>query len=93
MAVERAVIEPRRRTTVGAAHGVMGTTPLPNDIQEQQCTRVTLLYAIGAAIWTIGLVMYRWVLPNPDKSVHGVVISGLAIAVCVLFLVYSRFSP
>jgi ABC-type uncharacterized transport system permease subunit len=51
------------------------------------------LYGVTAAVWTIAFVMRRWVLPVPDKSVHGAVISGAAIAASLLFLAYARFSP
>jgi hypothetical protein len=92
MAKQPNVIEPRRRTTMPGVGDTAAATTLPDDILQQQCARVAILYGVGAAIWAIGLVMYRWVLPNPDKSIHGVVIAGLEIAACSLFLVYWRFS-
>src|ERR1044071_9579860 len=88
----RNAIEPRRRTTVPGAHDSTLTTALPNDVVQDQCSRVAILYAVGAAIWAIGFVMYRWVLPNPDTSVHGVVIVGAAFASCLLSLAVSRLS-
>jgi len=93
MAKPSQAIEPRRRTTLPGMHDTGVSATLPQDVLQEQCARVAVLYTIATAIWTIGLVMYRWVLPNPDKSVHGLVISSLAIASCLLFLVYWRFSP
>ena len=62
-------------------------------MMAEQCARLSLLYAVGAAVWTIGFVMHRWVLPNPDKSVYGLVIDSVAIAGSLLLLAYARFSP
>jgi hypothetical protein len=84
-------IEPRMRTP---APGVRDTTTsLPPEMLQEQCARLALLYGVTAAVWAIGFVMHRWLLPDPDKSVHGVVISGAAIAASLLFLAYARFSP
>jgi hypothetical protein len=69
------------------------TTSLPPDMLREQCARVALLYGVGAAVWTVGFVMHRWVLPNPDKSLHGVVIDAMAIAASLALLAYARFSP
>ena len=94
MAKHAIMIEPRMRTSVPGVQDTRSTTTsLPGDMVQEQCARLTLLYAVGAAVWTTGFIMHRWVLPNPDKSLHGVVIDGLAIAGSLLLLAYARFSP
>jgi hypothetical protein len=87
------VIEPRMRTPAPGVRDTTGTTSLPPEMVQEQCARLALLYGVSAAVWTVGFVMRRWVLPVPDKSVHVVVISGAAIAASLLFLAYARFSP
>lgn len=87
------MIEPRMRTSVPGVQDTRSTTSLPGDMMAEQCARLSLLYAVGAAVWTIGFVMHRWVLPNPDKSVYGLVIDSVAIAGSLLLLAYARFSP
>jgi hypothetical protein len=85
-------IEPRVRTSVPGVRDTAATS-LPPEMLQEQCARLALLYGVTAAVWTTGLVMHRWLLPAPDKSVHGVVISGAGIAASLLFLAYARFSP
>ena len=87
------VIAPRMRTSVPGVRESSGATSLPGDLMAEQCARLSLLYAVGAAVWTIGFVMHRWVLPNPNKSVYGLVIDSLAITWSLLLLAYARFSP
>ena len=70
-----------------------GATPLPADILQDQCARLMLLYGVAAVVWMTGFVMHRWVLPNPDKSLHGLVIDVAAIAASLTMLAYTRFSP
>jgi hypothetical protein len=93
MANKPMMIEPRMRTPVTGVGETRGATSLPVDMLQEQCARLSLLYGVGAAVWTIGFVMHRWVLPDPDKSLHGVVIDGVAIAASLLLLAYARFSP
>jgi hypothetical protein len=82
-----------RTSTHGVRDTTATTTSLPPDMVREQCARLTLLYAVGAGVWAIGFVMHRWILPNADKSIHGVVISGVAIAASLALLAYARFSP
>jgi eukaryotic-like serine/threonine-protein kinase len=55
---------------------------------------MSLLYAVGAGLWTIGLIMGTLVLPAPNQyGPYAPHIEGLGIAMCLLMLAYARFSP
>jgi serine/threonine protein kinase len=86
----RRTIEPRVPTPL-RVQGT-GITPLPDDIVASQYTRMALLYAVGAGMWTIGLIMGTLVLPNPNQfGPYAPQIEALGIVVCLAMLAYARF--
>jgi eukaryotic-like serine/threonine-protein kinase len=89
----RKMIEPRLPTPIGSTE-TTGTTPLPDDLLAAQCVRMALMYAVGAGLWASGLVMGALVLPDTDRfgpySAH---IKTAGMVICLLMLVYTRFSP
>jgi eukaryotic-like serine/threonine-protein kinase len=85
------MIEPR----VPTPFKVQGTglTALPDDIVASQCSRMALLYAVGAGMWAIGLIMGTLVLPDSRQfGPYAPQIEGIGVAMCLLMLAYARFS-
>ncbi len=93
MADVKRMIEPRPPTLLTGVHQSTGTTALPDDLLSQQCARLSLMYAVGAGLWTITFVMDRWVLPQGHREFPAQLIEGLGIAASLLLVAYSRFSP
>ena len=89
----RKMVEPRLSTPIGSTQGT-GMTPLPDDLLAAQCVRMALMYAVGAGLWTMGLVMGSLVLPDANQfGPYAAQIKTVGIATCLLMLGYTRFSP
>jgi eukaryotic-like serine/threonine-protein kinase len=89
----RKVIEPRLSTPTGSTLGT-GMTPLPDDLVAAQCVRMALMYAVGAGLWGMGLIMGSLVLPDIDRfGPYSVEIKAAGLIMCLLMLTYARFSP
>jgi eukaryotic-like serine/threonine-protein kinase len=87
----RKTIEPRLPTPIGGTQGT-GMTPLPDDLVAEQCVRMALMYAVGAGLWTMGLIMGSLVLPDSNQfGPYAVHIKTIGIVVCLLMLAYARF--
>jgi eukaryotic-like serine/threonine-protein kinase len=87
------MIEPRPPTPAGSMQGT-GTTPLPDDLLAAQCVRMALMYAVGAGLWTMGLVMGSLVLPDVNQfGPYAVHIKTVGILTCLAMLAYARLSP
>jgi serine/threonine protein kinase len=87
------MIEPRLPTPLGITQGT-GMTPLPDDLLAEQCVRMALMYAVGAGLWTMGLIMGGLVLPDTERfGPYAAYIKTAGMISCLLMLVYTRFSP
>ncbi len=89
----RKMVEPRLPTPIGSTQGT-GMTPLPDDLLAAQCVRMALMYAVGAGLWTMGLVMGSLVLPDANQfGPYAAQIKTAGIVTCLAMLGYTRFSP
>ena len=93
MADPKLMLEPRLRTRAPGVHESSGATALPDDLLREQCARLSLLYAVGAGIWTIAFVMDRWLLPQGRRELPVQLIEAAGIAASLLLVAYARFSP
>jgi len=94
-------IEPRMQTP---APGVRESTPatgrLPDDLLSEQAQRLALFGAVGAGLWTIGLIMDRLILFSPAFSTAGPpfpmwkarLIEILGLLASVAMFLYARYS-
>jgi serine/threonine protein kinase len=88
-------IEPRVKTPVPGARPRTETSRLPDELLSEQVQRVAMCSAVGAGLWTFGLVMDGLVRPNTVASaVIGVTIGieMVAIALSALMYTFVRFS-
>src|SRR5918996_210260 len=84
-------IEPRLST--GSTLGT-GMTPLPEDLIAEQCVRTALMYAVGAGLWGMGMLMGSLVLPDTERfGPYSFEIKAAGLVSCLLMLGYARFSP
>jgi plasmid stabilization system protein ParE len=84
-------IEPRLST--GSTLGT-GMTPLPEDLVAEQCVRTALMYAVGAGLWGMGMIMGSLVLPDTERfGPYSIEIKAAGLVSCLLMLGYARFSP
>jgi serine/threonine-protein kinase len=68
---------------------------LPTSLLTEQVRRLAICAAVGAALWTYGLVMDAFVRPltlGIPFGLNNVIIEALSIALSALMLVYLRFS-
>jgi eukaryotic-like serine/threonine-protein kinase len=87
------VIEPRPPTPTGSTLGT-GMTPLPDDMLAAQCVRMALMYAVGAGLWGMGLIMGSLVLRDTDRfGPYSFEIKTAGLIICLLMVTYARFSP
>jgi tRNA A-37 threonylcarbamoyl transferase component Bud32 len=87
------MIEPRLPTPYGSTGGT-GLTPLPDDLLAAQCVRMALMYAVGAGLWIMGLIMGSLVLPDIERfGPYSAYIKSAGAATCLLMLAYARLSP
>ena len=77
---------PRLRTPVPDTQSGPTRAPLPDDLIREQRTRLAILYAVGAMLWAIGLVLDEWLLPagNPWPHAPFVHIAGASLALALL---------
>jgi serine/threonine-protein kinase len=69
------------------------TTSLPDDVLRAQLRRIELLYAAGAVLWTITLLLDIYLSPNGDRGPHAPLIEGAAALLAACTVVYARFGP
>ncbi len=79
----RKMVEPRLPTPIGSTQGT-GMTPLPDDLLAAQCVRMALMYAVGAGLWTMGLVMGSLMLLDANQfGPYAAQIKTVGIATCL----------
>jgi eukaryotic-like serine/threonine-protein kinase len=87
------LIEPRLSTPISSIGATGGATPIPEDLLAEQCVRMALMYAVGAGLWAMGLVM-GFVLSDVEQfGPYAAVIKTVGLANCLLMVGYARFSP
>ena len=91
---EHKIIEPRVRTSVGT-RGKTGGHPLPDDLVSDQVQRLAVCAAVGAGLWTYGLLMDTVVSPltvaKPVSSIT-TAIEIIAIAVSAAMFLYAKYA-
>jgi serine/threonine-protein kinase len=89
------MIEPRAQTPAPGLRDVSGTSGLPEAVVCEHVRRLAVFAAIGAALWTYGLVMDALVRPlalTRAMSRVNVVVEVSAIAVSAAMFLYVHFS-
>jgi len=90
------LIEPRAQTALPGARERSGWTHLPDDILAEQVRRLAISAAVGAGLWTYGLLMSTVVRPLTVGEVvprMNVMIEIAAIAASGLMFLYVRYAP
>jgi serine/threonine-protein kinase len=93
---EEKLLAPRLRTPPPGMAARTITGSLPDDLMDEQIQRFGVFAAVGAGLWTFGLVMITLVLPRtfgttPTRT--AVVIHTLGLLVSLLAFVHVRFAP
>jgi serine/threonine-protein kinase len=96
MTEDRKKIVARRASTTAPNHSGT-TTGLPSDLLSEQVERLVLFSAVGAGLWTFGIVLDRFVIPQlPGGVTYPVwkanLIEVVGVAVSVVMFLYARFS-
>jgi eukaryotic-like serine/threonine-protein kinase len=89
------LIEPRVRTPAPGALESTGASRLPDDVLSEQVRRLAVTSAVGAGLWTFGLVMDTVVNPLTLGNVAPrvtVALEILAIAISAAMFVYVRYA-
>ncbi len=90
------LIEPRAQTALPGARERAGWKRLPDDVLAEQVRRLAISAAVGAGLWTYGLLMNTVVQPLTVGAVvprMNVMIDIAAIAASGLMFLYVRYSP
>ena len=69
------------------------TTSLPDDLLRDQLRRVQLLYAAGAVLWSITLLLDIYLSPHGDRGPYAALIEAGAAVLAAGTVVYARFGP
>jgi serine/threonine-protein kinase len=88
-------IEPRAKTPTPGALERTGSSRLPEDLVSEQVRRLAVTSAVGAGLWTLGLIMDSLVTPFTRATIihpMGVTVELLAILVSALMFVYVRYA-
>jgi serine/threonine-protein kinase len=88
------MIEPRIPTPVPGAQEQTGSQRLPDDVLSEHVQRLAVCSAVGAGLWTFGLVMDGLVRPNTVATgVHAVaiVIEIVAVVLSAAMFAYVRY--
>ena len=67
------------------------TTTLPQDLLEEQATRLQLFYAVGVILWALNFAMDIYLTPNGDRGPYRLLIEGLEAAMAAAIAAYIRF--
>jgi len=89
------MIGPRVHTPAPGAIGTTRSNRLPDDLVTEQVRRLAVTSAVGAGLWTFGLVMDSVVTPLTIKtavSVTNIVIDLLAIVISAAMFGYVRYA-
>jgi tRNA A-37 threonylcarbamoyl transferase component Bud32 len=89
------ILEPRVKTPVPGALDSTAPSRLPDDLLSEQVRRLAVTSAVGAGLWTFGLVMDNVVTPLTTATVvprATAVIELLAIVVSALMFWYVRYA-
>src|SRR5262245_29621474 len=92
---EEKSIEPRLRTPPPGMPERVITGSLPDDLVDEQIQRFGVFAAVGAGLWTFGLVMNTLILPRtlgttPTRS--SVIIETVGILVAVFAFLHVRYA-
>src|SRR5262245_44193513 len=94
--MKRKLVEPRFDTPTPDATDQTTPHPLPDALVGDQLRRLAVCAAVGAGLWTYGVVMETIVRPLTVGAPAMPSILGLeivAIAASVLMFVYVRYAP
>jgi serine/threonine protein kinase len=89
------LIEPRASTPVSGMEPVITTGRLPDDLLSEQVQRLGVVSAVGAGLWTVGLVMDAIVAPRTVGTVVpklAIAVNLVAMATSLVVFLYVRFA-
>ena len=89
------VIRPRLQTPSAGPRETTGFGRLPDDLLSEQVRRLAMCAAVGAALWSYGLVMDFFVAPLTVARVAPaatVVIEIIAIVISIAMFLYVRYA-
>ena len=97
MTQDRKKLVAPRASTTGPSQGNGTTPPLPSDLLSEQIERLVLFSAVGAGLWTFGIVLDRFVLPQLPGGMSypawkANFIEGLGLVVSIAMFLYARYS-
>ena len=69
------------------------TTSLPDDLLRAQLRRIELLYAAGALLWSITLLLDIYLSPHGDRGPYATLIESAAAILAAGTVAYARFGP
>jgi serine/threonine protein kinase len=97
MTQDRKKLVARRASTPAPSQTHDTPSALPTDLLSEQVERLVLFSAVGAGLWTFGIVLDRLVIPQLPGGVPYPVwkpnlIEGLGVAVSIAMFLYARYS-
>ena len=85
------ILEPGPRAQEVSNLDSCWTTTLPEDLLEEQATRLQLFYAVGVILWAINFATDVYLTPHGDRGPYRLLIEALEVAVAVAIAAYIQF--
>jgi hypothetical protein len=87
------ILEPGPRAQKVSNLDSCWTTTLPEDLVEEQATRLQLFYAVGVILWAINFATDIYLTPHGDRGPYRLLIEALEAAVAVAIAAYILDKP